>query len=94
MVTVEITITVNVASAPTGTLEVTGLPFTASSTQKGAVAIAVASATAAATTTWVGSVTASSTNVRLYTYAAGALSNPGDYIQNGTVIAITATYSV
>jgi hypothetical protein len=93
LVTVQIQIIVNVATSPSGTMEVSGLPFTVSAGSKGVVAI-VADQTSASAIQWVGYPTASSQNIRIYTYASGTLSNPGAYIASGSQFNITASYEV
>jgi hypothetical protein len=94
LVTVQIRIVVNVATTPSGTVEIKSLPFTIAATAKGAISIGVSSATASATTTWIGEPTASDTAIRLFTYAAGTVTNPGAYIQNGTLINVTSSFEV
>lgn len=94
LVTVQGRIVVNVATTPSGTLELGGLPFTSSATQKGAVTVWGDGVAAGATTCWVGHVSPSATVMRLYTYAAGAVSNPGAYVANACAFNFTATYEV
>jgi hypothetical protein len=87
-------ITVNTATTPSSTMEIGGLPFTPTSGALGAVAIQVTGATASATTTWMGNVESSAKFIRVYTYAAGNLANPGSYVQAGFNIQISGTYEV
>ena len=94
LVTVQVIITVNVATTPSNTLEFGGLPFTVAATQKGAASMYASGVAAGATTTWVGAPTPSTTNLRIYTYAAGVLTNPGAYLANGCTFGLTATYEV
>lgn len=92
-VVVRMKIVVNVASSPSGTLEVAGMPFTAASGTIGSISV-WGTALAATSTQLVGTVTGSSTTMRLYDYASGTLTNPAADLQNGTGIDITATYFV
>ena len=92
LVVVQINIIINAVTTPSGTLQVGALPFTSSATAKGAVAIQAGAWAAAATTSIVGSVDPNATTIRVYKYAAGALSNPGADLQAASSIAITAMY--
>jgi len=92
-VVVRMKILVNVASSPSGTLEIAGMPFTASSGIIGSISV-FGSSLAATSTQLVGTVTGSSTTMRLYDYASGTLSNPAADLQNGSSIDITTTYFV
>jgi hypothetical protein len=92
-VVVRMKIVVNVASSPSGTLEVAGMPFTAASGTIGSISV-LGSALAATSTQLVGTVTGSSTTMRLYDYASGSLANPAADLQDGSGIDITATYFV
>lgn len=94
LVTIQLYVEVNVATTPSGTLEVSGLPFTVSAGSKGALAIIATGMSASATTTWMGNPTAGTNNLRLYTYAAGNLANPGSYVASGCSIGITGSYEV
>jgi hypothetical protein len=94
LVTVQINLVVNVATTPSSTLEIGGMPFTIAATTKGAASILASGMTASATTTWMGSATPSTSVLRLYTYSAGNLANPGAYLANGCQIAITCSYEV
>lgn len=87
-------IVVATATTPGSTMEIGGLPFTPASTALGAVAIEATGATALATTTWMGNVESSAKFIRVYTYSAGNLANPGAYVQAGFAIQISGTYEV
>jgi hypothetical protein len=92
-VTVQLSIAVGVATTPSGTVSITGLPFTVSAGSKGAISI-LADATSAASGVWIGEATANATRLRLYSYAAGTASNSGDFIANGSYFTATASYEV
>jgi hypothetical protein len=94
VVVFSMSIVVATATTPSSTMEIGGLPFTPTSTSLGAVAIQVTGATALATTTWMGNVESAAKFVRVYTYAAGNLANPGAYVQAGFSIQISGTYEV
>jgi hypothetical protein len=93
LVTVQLSIAVGVATTPSGTVAITGLPFTVSAGAKGAISI-LADATSAASGVWIGEASASATQLRLYSYAAGTATNPGAFIANGSYFSITASYEV
>jgi hypothetical protein len=93
LVTIQIRVVVNVATTPSSTLEVTGLPFTISATQKGAITIWAAGMNVLSNV-WVGEATATTTNLRLYTYNAGTVANPAADLQNSCQLSITASYEV
>ncbi len=93
LVTIQILVLVNVATTPSGTLEVTGLPFAISANQKGAISI-WGDGMNVLSNVWVGYATASSTNLRLFTYNAGSLTNPAADLQNSCELHITASYEV
>lgn len=92
LVTVQILITIKVATKPSGSLEVRSLPFAASAGQKGAVSIQGDALANAPVTCLVGTVIAGDSAIRVHRFDAGALVNPGSEIQDGTTLSITATY--
>jgi hypothetical protein len=92
LVTVQILITINVATRPSGFLEVRSLPFAASAGQKGAVSIQGDSLVKIAATCLVGTVSAGGSVIRVFKFADGSLGNLGADLQNGTTLSITATY--
>jgi hypothetical protein len=93
LVTIQMRIEVNVATTPSSTLEVTGLPFTVLFGSKGAISI-WATGMDAASKVWAGVATPLTNKIRIYTYDAGSVSNPAVDLQNGCVMNITATYEV
>lgn len=93
-VQVQITLQVNVASAPSGALTITGLPFTASSGNKGAVSIYGVGLAATATTMLEGYVSGGTTTIALKRFAAGAIADMGGDLANSCIIQVTANYSV
>ncbi len=94
LVCIEANVVVNAATTPSGTLQVSGLPFTSSATTKGAFAVEASGWAATAVTEIVGSVDPSATTVRFYKYAAGTLSNPGADITNGSQLLFSGCYSI
>src|SRR5262249_27971297 len=94
LVTAQISITVNVATTPSGSLTIDNLPFTSSATQKGAVAIMGSGLAASATSPYIGRVTAASTSLRLFRISAGALVDPGADLANGCILSVTTSYEV
>ena len=93
LTTVQIGIAVNVVTSPSSTVEIGGLPFAISATQKGAVAIFVSGMTATSKV-FVGRATAGSSVLRLFTYDLGTTANPGADFANGCSLNITASYEV
>ena len=93
LTTVQIGIAVNVVTSPSSTVEIGGLPFASSATQKGAVAIFVSGMTATAKV-FVGRATAGTSVLRLFTYDLGTTANPGADFANGCSLNITASYEV
>jgi hypothetical protein len=92
LVTLQILIVVNTASSPSGTLEITSLPFTVNADSKGAIAMWSAGASGSATTAWAGTATPSTNSLRIYIYAGGGVSNPATLIVNGASFYVTASY--
>jgi len=92
-VVVRMRIEVNVASSPSGTLEVAGMPFIAASGTIGSISV-FPSGLAATASQVVGTVTGVSTTMRLYDYASGNVTNRAQDLQNGSSLDITATYFV
>jgi hypothetical protein len=93
LVTLQIQIVVNVASTPSSTVEIGGLPFAVAATQKGAAAIFAAGMTVTSKV-FVGRATAGTSVLRLFTYDAGTTANPGADFANGCSLNITASYEV
>jgi hypothetical protein len=92
-VTVQVRIVINVATTPSSSVEVLGLPFASSAGQKGAYAI-FCSGMAVTSKVWVGQVTAGVAVLRVFTYDLGTLANPGADFVDGCALHITATYEV
>jgi hypothetical protein len=93
MATVHIKFVVNVATTPSSSVEIDGLPFTAANTIEIAADILGNNWTAGAVDlrAWV---VPNTTTMRVFTFGSGSLVNPGAFIQNGTQIYLTATYEV
>jgi hypothetical protein len=95
LVTVQLKIVVNVATTPSGTLEITGLPFTVAATSKGSTsALQLDAWSATLTGTLVGAATPSTTNIRMYELSTGSLANPGAKVASGCDTQLTLSYEV
>lgn len=94
LVTLQFQVVVNVATTPSAALSIAGFPFTLGATQKGAASVLVNTVSASAVTSWMGQPIQAGSSVRLYTYAAGVLTDPGAYVTNGSLFAGTVTYEV
>ena len=95
LVTVQLNIVVNVATTPSGSTEISGLPFTVAATNKGSTSAPQLDAWSATLTgTLVGAATPSTTKIRMYELSAGSLANPSAKIASGCGIQLTLTYEV
>lgn len=92
LVIAEVKITVNVATTPSGTVMVTGLPVTSAANANGSFSVLATGLAATATTAIVGQVNAGATTASIFKYAAGAIANPGGDLANGCDIQFTAIY--
>jgi hypothetical protein len=91
-VTAQCFIEVNtVTGGPTGTLKISGLPFTSSAGLKGAISIAVNTFGTVATPV-MGVVDPSATTASIFVLAAGTLGNPGANVGAGTQVYATLSY--
>ncbi len=94
LVTVLVNIVVDVATTPSGTLRITGLPFTSSANGKGAVSLYANGLAATAITQIMGNVEASATTTLLARYAAGSVADMGGDTANSCFIQMQASYEV
>jgi hypothetical protein len=92
LVTCQLNIVVNTIAAPSGTLQISALPFTSTATGKGAVPILGTVMAATAATTLVGQVNPSAATCSVYRFAAGAIASPGADIIASSTISATITY--
>jgi hypothetical protein len=95
LVTVQLNIVVNVATTPSGSFEITGLPFTVAATDKGSTSAPQLDAWAVTFTgTLVGAATPSTTRIRMYELSAGSSANPGAKVASGCGTQLTLSYEV
>lgn len=88
-------LTLTVKGSSTGNALITGLPFTSAATYIHVCSIAAENMAAAAATSLVASVSAASTSVNLYRFAAGALTALADTDFSATsVLYVSGFYSV
>lgn len=93
LVTVMLFVQVNTVSLPSGSLKISGLPFTSSSGTKGAVTV-YANTIGAVATPIMGLVDPAATTLSLFKLSAGSLANMGGDVGAGTQIGITTSYEV
>lgn len=90
--------TVTSVSGPSGTFKISGLPFTnqagTENSARSAISIYAAGLTAAATTSIHGFIAASSTQLSLEKFAAGATSDIAGQVQAGSAFGICITYFI
>jgi hypothetical protein len=94
LVTLEIGITISTVTAPSSSLQISGLPFVASPGAVGAISVLALGLEPTATTNLVGRVDAGAATLRLFRPGAGGIVNPGADLKAGSAIYVTATYSV
>ena len=94
LVTVELHVTIAAVTTPSGTLTITGMPFTSANISKGAAAVIANNLETTATAAMVGWVNANATTIALFRPSAGAIVSPGADLKAGSVIQVSATYSV
>jgi hypothetical protein len=93
LVTIQCFIQVNTVSTPSGSLKISGLPFTSSSGLKGAASTYANSIGAVATPVF-GIVDSAATTLSLFKLVGGTLANMGGDVGAGTQLAVTASYEV
>ena len=94
LVTLQIFIKIAAVTTPSSYVLIQNPPFTMGGTQRGAGAIFVTAATSLAVTSWMAQARTTNNDIRLYTYSAGSVADPGSYLQATTEIQITLSYEV
>lgn len=91
LVTIQCFIQVNTPSAPSGSLKLSGLPFTSTSGLKGAASV-YANTIGALSIPIMGIVDSAATTLSLFKLSGGTLANLGGDVGAGTNFSITASY--